>query len=288
MLDRVIEEDRRPMATDTRTSEPSGASSGGSGVNAPGRARIGVRTLRTDQWWRQPLLNGGILAVCGAYLLYAVLVNNNYFWEPYISPMYSPCITANCVPGSGWHWLPSIAPVTPALIIIIFPAGLRATCYYYRKAYYRAFWFAPPACAVAEPHGKYTGESRFPLVLQNVHRYFFYITLAFNALLTYDAVIAFRNHQGQWGHMGFGTLVLIVNAALLWLYNLSCHACRHVVGGRIKHFSKHPVRYWMWTQISKLNGKHQQIAWASLVFVTLTDVYVRLVASGTISDPRFF
>ena len=124
--------------------------------------------------------------------------------------------------------------------------------------------------------------------MQNVHRYFFYITLIFNGILTYDAVIAFRNHDGQWGHAGLGTLVLIVNATLLWAYNLSCHSCRHAVGGRLRHFSKHPVRYWMWSQATRLNTKHAQIAWASLVFVALTDLYVRLVASGAITDPRFF
>ncbi len=59
-----------------------------------------------------------------------------------------------------------------------FLLGFRLTCYYYRKAYYRAFWQSPPACAVAEPHGKYTGETRFPLIMQNVHRYFFYAAAA--------------------------------------------------------------------------------------------------------------
>ena len=43
----------------------------------------------------------------------------------------------------------------------------------------------------------------------------------------------------------------------------------------------------MWTQISKLNNKHMQLAWASLIFVCVTDLYVALVASGTISDLRF-
>jgi len=260
----------------------------GTGVRSRGRASIEERTLRRDRWWQTPLAYGLTLAVVGLYLLYAVLVNRNYYWEPYISPMYSPCLTANCVANSGWGWFPSISPVTPALIIIVFPAGLRATCYYYRKAYYRSFFLSPPACAVAEPHKTYKGESRFPMVVQNVHRYFFYITLVFNAILTYDAVIAFRDHQGNWGHMGLGTLVLLVNAVLLWLYNLSCHSCRHVVGGRLRHFSKHPVRYWLWSQATRLNARHAQIAWASLVFVALTDLYVRLVASGTISDVRFF
>jgi hypothetical protein len=88
--------------------------------------------------------------------------------------------------------------------------------------------------------------------------------------------------------MGLGTLVLIANAVLLWLYSLSCHACRHVTGGRLKHFSKHPVRYWMWTQVSRLNAKHMQLAWISLAWVLITDLYIRLVASGAFSDPRFF
>lgn len=81
------------------------------------------------------------------------------------------------------------------------------TCYYYRKTYYRAFWLSPPACAVAEPHQSYSGETKSPLILQNTHRYFFLAGLVFNVLLTYDAIISFKNAEGQWGHMSVGTLV---------------------------------------------------------------------------------
>ena len=252
------------------------------------RARIAERTLRRDPWWRQPAINAGALAVAVIYLTWASLVNANYFWKPYISPLYSPCLATTCTKGAGYAWIPWLTWLTPAIIIIWIPMGFRLTCYYYRKAYYRAFWRAPAACAVREPHGKYTGETRFPLILQNVHRYFLYVALIFNLILSWDAVLALRNHAGQWGHMGLGTLILIINAALLWLYSLSCHACRHAFGGRLKHFSKHPARYWMWTQISKLNGRHMQIAWVSLYWVLLADLYIRLVASGTITDPRFF
>ena len=108
------------------------------------------------------------------------------------------------------------------------------------------------------------------------------------AILTYDAVLAFRNHEGQWGHMGFGTVMLVVNAVFLWAYSLSCHSCRHIIGGRLKHFSRHPIRFKAWGVVSKLNTKHMQIAWASLIFVALTDLYIRLVAAGWITDPRFF
>jgi len=252
------------------------------------RAQIDAKTLRRDNWRRQPSINAIGLGVVVVYLTWASLVNADYFWKPYISPLYSPCLATTCAPGSGLHWIPWLSWLAPAVIIIGGPMGFRFTCYYYRKAYYRSFWRAPEACAVREPHARYSGETRLPLILQNVHRYFFFIALIFNVILTFDAVLAFQNHQGQWGHMGLGTLVLIVNAALLWVYSLSCHACRHITGGRLKHFSKHPVRYRAWTLVSRLNAKHMQFAWISLGFVLVTDLYIRLVASGAITDPRFF
>ncbi len=252
------------------------------------RAQIAARTLRRDAWWRQPAINAAGLLAIVVYLTWASLVNGDYFWKPYISPLYSPCLTSNCAPGAGFHWVPWLTALTPAILIIGGPLGFRFTCYYYRKAYYRAFWRSPAACAVREPHARYSGETRLPLILQNVHRYFFYIALAFNVILTIDAVVAFRNHAGQWGHMGLGTLVLVINAALLWLYSVSCHACRHAVGGRLKHFSRHPLRYRAWSLVSRLNAYHMQFAWVSLFWVLFTDLYIRLVASGAITDPRFF
>ena len=98
-----------------------------------------------------------------------------------ISPFYSPCLTASCVPGSHpFGTLVACWTISPALLILIFPLGFRLTCYYYRKAYYRSFWWSPPACAVADAHGSYSGETRFPLILQNIHRYFFWLLLIFN------------------------------------------------------------------------------------------------------------
>ncbi|MHB8341472.1 MAG: hypothetical protein ACYDB7_09905 [Mycobacteriales bacterium] len=265
---------------------------------AQGRASVTERTLRRDRWWVAPAVTVTVLVAFIAYATWAAFANADYYWRPYISPFYSPCLATSCLHAragslTGVH-VPSVGIfgpwwiISPAIIILIFPLGFRLTCYYYRKAYYRSFWLSPPACAVAEPHRRYSGETRFPLIGQNVHRYFFYAGLVFNVILTYDAVDAFRNHAGQWGHAGLGTLVLVVNASLLWIYSASCHSCRHIVGGRLRHFSRHPVRYKAWTVVSRLNARHMQFAWASLVFVALTDVYVRLVASGTITDPRFF
>ena len=181
------------------------------------RATISERTLRTDRWWVSPLISFVILLAFVGYATWAAVVNRNYYYKPYISPFYSPCLATKCgtVPGSeGVPHLSIFGPwwaISPAIIILIFPLGFRLTCYYYRRAYYRAFWLSPPACAVAEPHARYSGETRFPLILQNVHRYFFYFGVIFNCILTYDAVVAFGVHHGG-GHFGLGNVVLIVNA----------------------------------------------------------------------------
>lgn len=264
------------------------------GVLSADRPAISERTLRTDRWWLQPALTFSVLILFVIYATIRAFENKHYFAEPLISPFYSPCLSTVCVEGAS-HLGTPIGSITlfgllisPALFILIFPLGFRITCYYYRKAYYRSFWMSPPACAVAEPHSKYTGETRAPLILQNGHRWFFYAGLVFNILLTYDAIIAFKNPEGQWGHMSVGTLVLLLNASFLWLYSASCHTCRHTIGGRLKHFSNHPIRYKTWTIVSRLNNYHPNFAWVSLLWVAFTDFYVRQVASGAITNFYLF
>jgi hypothetical protein len=261
------------------------------GIATPGRARIAAKTLRTDRWWVQPAITFAVFVLFIIYATWRAFEHANYFREPYLSPFYSPCVTGTCAPGSRdlGTWIPGyVWAISPSLLILIFPLGFRMTCYYYRKAYYRAFWLSPPACAVAEPHAKYTGETRFPLIIQNIHRYFLYFAMLFAVLLTWDAIHSFRNSSGDWGHMGLGTVILLINAGLIGAYTLSCHSCRHITGGRLRHFSKHPVRYKTWMFVSKLNERHMQLAWASLVWLAVTDFYIRELATGALSDPRFF
>jgi hypothetical protein len=184
-------------------------------------------TMRRDAWWLAPLATATVLAGFGIYSTWAAFQGAHYEWGPYLSPFYSPLILAN------W-W-----PLSPAILILWMPLGFRATCYYYRKAYYRSFFLRPPACAVTglQP-GQYTGERAFPLILQNIHRYFLYLALIVLAFLWYDVILAF-NFNGQFG-MGLGTLVLLTNATLLSLYTLSCHSLRYLVGGHIDCFSCAP------------------------------------------------
>jgi hypothetical protein len=207
----------------------------------------------------------------------------------YLTPFASPCLSTSCAPGSSHFGTPfgDFPPLVPyAILTLPFLLLFRLTCYYYRKAYYRAFWLSPPACAVAEPHSRYTGETRFPLVLQNAHRYFFYAAALVSLINTYDALVAFHGNGGGFG-LGLGNIILVANVILLWAYTLSCHSCRSIVGGRLNHFSTHPVRHWMWQQVSRLNGHHMGLAWTTLASLVVTDAYVALVAAGTISDLRF-
>jgi hypothetical protein len=259
------------------------------GVRSPGRARIQESTLRQDTWWAAPLVTFVVFTAFVVYATWRAFSGVDYYASPYLSPFYSPCLGGTCVEGSADFGTPlGFWPYSPALLILIVPLGFRMTCYYYRKAYYRSFWLSPPACGVAEPHSRYTGERRFPLILQNSHRWFLVLSAIVAAILTYDVVLAFRDADHEWGHMGLGTVVLGVNAALIWLYTLSCHSCRHLVGGRLRHFSRHPVRYRLWTLVSRLNRDHPRYAWLSLFSVALADLYVYLLATGTITDVRFF
>ncbi len=257
---------------------------------ASGRAEINGRTLRTDRWWLQPGVTAALLSLWLLYALVRTSSQRAYFVEPYgyLSPFSSPCVSSSCAPAARdfGTWFGDFPPFVPfALLVLPFLLGFRLTCYYYRKAYYRSFWLSPPACGVAEPHKRYTGETRFPLILQNVHRYFFYGAVVVSLINTYDVTRAFRGADGGFG-IGLGTLILAINVVLLWTYTLSCHSCRHLVGGRLKHFSAHPLRYRAWTAVSRLNTRHMELAWTTLGTLMLTDAYIALVSAGVLGDLR--
>jgi len=235
-------------------------------------------TLRRDAWWTEIL---PVIILLGGFGLYATLrafEGKYYEWGPYLSPFYSPLI------DPLHHWW----PLSPALLILIFPLGFRMTCYYYRKAYYRSFFLDPPACAVAEsPKRNYCGETKFPFILQNLHRYFLYAALIFLAILWYDAISAF-DFNGKFG-IGVGSLVLLISVWFITLYTLSCHSIRHLVGGKLDCFScsaSSGARHSTWLKVTFLNERHMLFAWISLIAIGFADFYVREVAIGAIRDLR--
>jgi hypothetical protein len=260
------------------------------GTASPGRASIKEKTLRTDNYRKAPTVTFILLSAWVVYAGVRTMWQAAYFApaEHYLSPFYSPCLTASCHSGSRdfGTWFGHFPPIIPfAIITLPFLLGFRLTCYYYRKAYYRAFWASPQACGVAEPHKSYSGETKFPLIMQNLHRYFWVAAGLISIINTWDVIQAFRPEGHDFG-FGLGTIIMLINVVMLWAYTLSCHSCRHIVGGKIRSFSRHPMRYKAWTIVSKLNAKHMELAWTTLGTLALTDAYIACVASGTFSDLR--
>jgi hypothetical protein len=225
------------------------------------------------------------------YSTWAGLQGAYYHSGNLLSPFYSPEIfgeSEHALLGPAPAWWPSWSPVafSPAFLILWAPVSFRLTCYYYRGAYYKAFWADPISCAVGEPRKSYLGERWFPLIVMNIHRYTLIFALALLVFLASDA------WKALWFPDGFGvslgTIVLTMNVILLGAYTLGCHSLRHLVGGRLVQISQKPVQYKAYTGVSWLNRRHMLFAWCSLVWVGLSDVYVRLCAMNIIHDVRFF
>jgi hypothetical protein len=249
-------------------------------------------TMRRDAWWAVPAVVVAILSAFMIYATWAAFQGRAYTYGPYLSPFYSPEIFGDSPhawfgpkPAAWPAWL----PFSPALLILPFPGLFRFTCYYYRGAYYKAFWADPPSCAVGEPRATYLGEHSFPLVLQNIHRYFLFITLGFLCVLAWDAWKAFWFTDAATGAttfgVGVGSIVLTVNVVLLGLYVLGCHSLRHVAGGRRDEIAS-DTHATLYRCVTCLNQRHMVYAWCSLFSVAFADLYVRMCASGVWTDWR--
>lgn len=252
-------------------------------------------TMRRDAWWVQPLVVFLGLGTFVVYSTWAALQGDHYFVGPYLSPFYSPEIlgaSPHSLFGPKPGWWPGWVPFSPALLVLWAPGFFRLTCYYYRGAYYKAFWADPPACTVSEPRKRYLGEQSFPLIMQNVHRYFLYLALGFLCFLAHDVWKAMWFADPATGHehfgIGLGTLVLAVNVVLLSGYTFGCHSLRHLVGGFLDEPSKAPLCQASWRCVSCLNGRHMLWAWMSLCSVGFSDLYIRLCAMGVWRDVRLF
>src|SRR6516162_10409218 len=247
-----------------------------------------AQTARQDVWWAQPLL---VFVGLSAFLVYATwagIQGDHYYSGNYLSPFYSPVLfgtySHRWLSAAEPGWWPEWLRWSPAFLIIWAPAGFRLTCYYYRGAYYKAFWADPPSCTVGEPRKHYRGERSFPLIIQNIHRYFLYLALVFIIILARDVWNAFW-FNGRFG-MGLGTLVLLTNLVLLTCYTFSCHSLRHLVGGISDRLSGHPTRKRVYDCVSCLNRRHMLFAWCSLFTVAFSDLYVRLCSMGMWRDWR--
>jgi hypothetical protein len=248
------------------------------------------QTSRTDLWWITPLAVFFGLGTFIVYSTWAAFQNEHYTFGPYLSPFYSPLLFSSR-PG----WIPAWVPWSPALLILWAPGGFRFTCYYYRGAYYKAFWADPSSCAVGEPRKSFWGENSLPLILQNVHRYFMYLAVIFLFILAWDVWNAMwfetdaagkAYTDGKHFGIGLGTLILALNVYLLSSYTLGCHSLRHLIGGKNDSLTKSPACHKAYNCVSCLNRSHMLYAWCSLVVVGFSDLYIRLCSVNFWHDWR--
>ncbi len=135
-----------------------------------------------------------------------------------------------------------------------------------------------------------TGASAtFPLILQNIHRYFLYAALVFNVILSYDVweALWWKDAAGHESFgIGLGTLIMAINVTLISGYVFGCHSLRHLVGGRIDQLSRAPLAERCYNCVSAFNRRHMLWAWMSLFSVGFTDFYIRMCSMGVWSDLR--
>lgn len=240
-------------------------------------------TSRLDEWWASPLSVGFWLAVLVIYsmisaLLWTPVLGVPFEAEGYASPFYFPLFAALKLPFG----------ISPAILTLWIPVGFRITCYYFRRAYYRAYLADPPACAVGEPtiHRRYRMETALPFILQNLHRFFLYLAVVLLTIHWIEVLASFV--AGGHLRVGLGSVILIVDTILLTGYVSSCHSLRHIVGGRLDCFScsrTNRVRHSAWKRLSGLNARHMGLAWASLISIVVADLYIHLLALGVVVDP---
>jgi hypothetical protein len=248
------------------------------------------KTTRTDNWRGGPAITLVVFLTFIVYTTWAALQGNHYYVDPYLSPFYSPVLFSDpsalgSIPVDR-AWFGAVPHWWPALLILVFPGRFRFTCYYYRKAYYRSFAGSPPGCAVGPlaAKRKYRGETGL-LLIQNLHRYAMYFALLFIVLLGKDAIESFFS-GGKLG-IGVGSLIMTINVVLIASYTFGCHSFRHLIGGGSDCMSdcgRPSVMLSTWKRATWFNERHMQFAWLSLVWVMITDLYIRLLSHGVIHD----
>ena len=267
----------------------------GTGELAAGQTEF-ASTMRKDGWWVEPAATAIGLVVFFGYLTYRAFDATYVWFDPYISPTVAPPMftPASGYPGAvpvdhAWFgafpaWWPAFVPQSPAFFLPAAAIAFRFTCYYYRGAYYKAMFLTPPNCAVRGVQRNYRGE-RSLLSFQNLHRYTLYLALLLLVFLWWEGFAAFFR-QGRFG-IGVGTMVMLVNAALLTGYTFGCHSWRHLIGGQKDCFTcegRVSPRFHLWRHATWLNVRHKLFAWISLVWVAFTDLYIYLVSRGVIQD----
>ena len=113
-----------------------------------------------------------------------------------------------------------------------------------------------------------------------------FLAIAILLVKWYDVVHSMHIMSGF--ILDVGTIVLAIESALLTMYVTSCHAFRHVIGGRLDRWTTGTSGLMgkMHDFVSKkwINKSHGFWFWTSLSFVFIGDIFIMMVANGTIPE----
>ena len=137
------------------------------------------RHLRTDRCGGPRCHRRRALAFI-VYSTWRAFANADHYAALFVSPVLLPVSGGELRDDAGrpnWEIFGSRRGLSPALPILIFRLGFRLTCYYYRKAYYWGLLGLNTGLRGRRTAQEVHGETRFLLILQNIHRYFFYVAV---------------------------------------------------------------------------------------------------------------
>ena len=232
-------------------------------IGAPRGGPPRSTVLRRDNWRLAPTVQAlGLLAFV-AYATWAAFRNANYYvglveGRNYLSPFYSPCIASNCPPAVRWGPItPSGWTITPAILILIFPLGFRLDLLLLPQGVLPLLLALPAGVRrrrrrVDQAGGCATstsGETRFPLIMQNIHRYFWYFAVVFAGCSPGTRSRRSASPTASaWGSAPSSSSSTPCSSGPT---PLGCHSCRHLCGGGlVKRFSKAKGRHWFWKNIA--------------------------------------
>ena len=259
-------------------------SSLGINVKLPLKRGFG-RTDRIDYWWTEPVWMAVALTAALIYTAVRVVMwdgSIHYDDHRVTSPIFSPDVLhmLHITNHPGW--------MNSAMLILWIPFGFRGTCYYMRRVYHRTFFQNPTGCMVSKPGISYTvdykGEKGL-FILNNIHRYMLYLAILVLSVKFYDVLLTTRFDDGSRA-VSIGTMVLGIEAFLLFMYVASCHAFRHLFGGGMDQWRGGISGIFgsIYRWVSGVNVHHAFWFWTSLAMVFLGDLFVWAVAEEFISD----
>ncbi len=250
---------------------------------APPPRRLGA-TMRRDLWWVQPVLIVTALTLFGIYTLVRVILNKDYvitadgahLQSPFFSPDLPSDLLVQHEPAVG---VPGALGPARAADHAVTTTASRTTA--------RSSWRRPRARSPAWRGASTRARREFPLVLNNLHRIFFYFAAIVVGFLWYDAIRGLF-YDGTFG-IGLGNGIMFVNVICLSAFTFGCNSWRHIIGGKMNCFScsaSAKTRHGAWQKVSILNGRHMQWAWISMFTVWGADLYIWLVSAGVFNDPH--